>query len=288
MFKTNPQNPQLWTALLLNAVPNARTLEFVSTKSYEDINVHRSILWQGASAGFWKRSLPLLRYSHSRIQTLTVRAPSETHKSNVILRLSNLRTLVADGKCLRSANCLKCDIYGRIFLAQPHPIRSLLEKLETIHVYGNERTMPWQWLFELQQYQRSRTFVRSSIVRLKVRLCFNMPCRILARFLSYSFEPESYQMICVIELLRGMEQSNIDVQTYFRDPVNDCDAFDRPDLYTRRDLPEEYLAAERKAELDPWWVCQPGKERNGADWRRYLEREYLKGRPIRLERRHSL
>jgi hypothetical protein len=95
-------------------------------------------------------------------------------------------------------------------------------------------------------------------------------------------------MISVLELFRTWQQSDIDVQAYFRDPADGRDAFDCPQLYHRGDLSEEVLAAERKASLDPWWEPQSSGERKGAEWRRYLEREYLKGWPIRLERRHSL
>ena len=49
------------------------------------------------------------------------------------------------------------------------------------------------------------------------------------------------------------------MQAYFRDPTDGRNAFDFPNLYTREDLPEEVLAAERKAALDPWWQLQPGE-----------------------------
>jgi hypothetical protein len=189
VFKTNPQSPQLWSALLLAALPNAKALRFVPKTDYEDTCVNRSFLWDQAGMGF-RKLVPLLQYSQSRVQTLTVRAPSDIdiHDPITFSHLMNLKTLVVDGECLHWANLFGCVTHGSAILERTG---YLPDNLETLRVYGHERTMPWRWLFELQRYQGSGTFATPNIARLKFRLYFNIPCRTLARFLVYHFEPET-------------------------------------------------------------------------------------------------
>ena len=149
VFKTNPQSPQLWTALLFAALPNANAIRFAPSEEIvsEGTHTYRAFLWYQAGMGIWGRK-PLLQYSQSRIQTLTVRAPSDIHDLVGISHLTNLKTLAVDGECLRSANFIGYHPSDSAVLGCTHPIRVLPSSLEPLPIYGNEWTMPWEWLLK--------------------------------------------------------------------------------------------------------------------------------------------
>lgn len=116
------KSPQLWAALLFATLSNANAIRFAPTEEIEseDIHIYRAVLWYQAGMCLWGQ-VPLSQHSQSRIQTLTVRAPSDIHDLVGILHLTNLKTLTVDGECLQSADFIGYHSSGSALLGCTHP-----------------------------------------------------------------------------------------------------------------------------------------------------------------------
>ncbi|KAF1928959.1 uncharacterized protein M421DRAFT_4781 [Didymella exigua CBS 183.55] len=272
-FTKDHQSPLAWTSLLFVALPNAKTLRAAPRTDNEIPEAYQFLLrhWACDRRIFWT---PLLTYAQSHIQALTVRAPSDIYDPIGVSHLVSLKILIVDGECLRPVTFMECTSHWIAIAARTRPFGSLPRNLENLHIYGDEQTIPWHWLLELQFYQLNNEFGSLIFTQLKLRLFFNITCKTLARFLVYKFEPGSYDNIDALRLLQIWQQSAVDFQTLFRDPKDGGDAFDRPERYIRGNLPEEFLTAQTRATEDVWYMHDPQTERRGEAWRRYLEEHY--------------
>lgn len=254
------ESPLLWTPLLFAALPNAKTLRVAPASDDEIHDAYRLLLRHWECAEYFMQ--PLISSAQTRLEVLTVRASRDIYDPIGVSHLTNLGSLTVDGECLRPADFREFGTHGKAMLARTHPTGSLPLHLETLHVYGDERTMPWQWLRELQWHQVQNRFGEVAFTHLKVRLFFNIPCHTLARFLVFNFEPDVFQNIDVLMLLYIWEQSPVDFESLFRDPKDACDAFMRPKFFTRGILPEEFLTAQTQATEDLWYkLAQQKKEK---------------------------
>lgn len=216
-------SPVLWTALLFAALPHAKSLliqpqsddlplayEFI-LREYTRIHANNELLAQ------------LETYVLNRLQALEVHSPSPLYPPIAVCHLTNLRTLVVDGACLRPKDLHGFGTHQQWILQWTRPPGSLPAGLKTLHIHGDAESMPWTWLHELQWHQSpSLLGGEPEFADLSVRLFFDMPCRSrdgrtgVADFINSDLNHEAFGGTCVVRLLWEFFKMDVDFQTYFR------------------------------------------------------------------------
>jgi hypothetical protein len=72
---------------------------------------------------------------------------------------------------------------------------------------------------------------------LQIRLFFDVPCELLARFLVYGFGTNLFKDVDVVDLFTRWEESKFDFQTCLRDRNISGDFFGKPELMNRTLFP---------------------------------------------------
>lgn len=185
--------PETWSLLLIASLPNARVLA-VNPRYHPFPRAYRSIV----------ESKLVSQYSHDllfdrlgelivhRMEVLDIRAEDPNHRYYAVVRIQayefrNLKVLSLPGDFVRlqmEERSGRIGLFGSWKPLCDH-WRVLPQNLETLRIYCDQETCPWEWLLELHMcISCSKDFSRLR----HIQLLFSLPCRSLAHYAVCSVE----------------------------------------------------------------------------------------------------